>query len=93
MHPWHSFIIAGLRPLSHGDTLSRAVCTDPQEPVKQKQYANDHCTAFTWFQRRGGALGDTEFESKTAVEQNPIKHVFYELLAISRYAVSACKDM
>ena len=38
-------------------------------------------------------VGDTEFESKTAVEQNPIKHVFYELLAISRYAVSACKDM
>ena len=38
-------------------------------------------------------VGDTEFESKTAIRQNPIKHVFYGLLAISRYAVSACKDM
>ena len=39
------------------------------------------------------ACGDTEFESKTAIWKNPIKHVFYKLLAISGYAASACKDM
>ena len=39
------------------------------------------------------ACGDTECESKTAIWQNPIKHVLHELLAISEYTVSACKDM